>query len=135
MSLTTRLALAFVIFCHAFIYVRIGSMLPGAVAGWRGRSWLLGGTVTGAPLATLILAMHVVAGMLLLGCATAVAFAPSVPGGWWPTLPIAGAALGIAAFAVFWDGRSGAFVEEGGVGALVSGLLLSAALLFPAAFR
>ena len=128
-----RLALAAIVFGHAFIYIRIGSMLPGAVAEWRGRSWLLGGTVTGAPLASLALATHVLAGALLLLCAVAIGFAPSLPGGWWPALPMAGAALGLAAFAVFWDGH--AFVEEGGIGAVVSGILLLVAALFPASFR
>jgi hypothetical protein len=128
-----RLALAMIVFGHAYIYIRIGSMLPAAVAEWRGRSWLLGGAVTGAPLASLALVAHVLAGALLLTCAVAIGFAPSLPGGWWPALPIAGAALGIAAFAVFWDGH--AFLEEGGIGAVVSGLLLLAAVLFPAAFR
>jgi hypothetical protein len=135
MSPMTRLALAFVVFCHAFIYVRIGSTLPGAVAGWRGRSWLLGDVVTGAPLATLVLSMHVFAGSLLLASALAMGLAPQVPAGWWPALPAAGSAIGIAAFAVFWDGRQGAFVEEGGIGAVVSALLLGVALSFPALFR
>ena len=130
-----RLALAVVVFGHAFIYIRIGSMLPGAVAEWRGRSWLLGGAVTGPPLAMLALAMHVLAGALLLVTALAIGLAPTVPGGWWPALPAAGAALGLAAFAVFWDGQVGAFAEEGGIGAVVSGVLLLAALSFPALFR
>jgi hypothetical protein len=29
-------AIAFLIFCHGFVYVRIGSMLPAPVKGWRG---------------------------------------------------------------------------------------------------
>lgn len=130
-----RLALAFVVFAHAFIYIRIGSRLPGAIAEWRGRSWLLGGAVTGAPLAMLVLAMHVLSGALLLVSALAIGLAPAVPGGWWPALPIAGAALGIAAFAVFWDGQVAAFAEEGGIGAVLSGMLVLAALSFPALFR
>ena len=127
-----RLALALIVFGHAFIYVRIGSMLPGAVAGWRGRSWLLGGTMAARPLASLSLVIHVLAGALLLICAIAIAVAPWISGGWWPALPIAGSVLGLAAFAVFWDGH--AFVEQGGIGAVVSLLLLLGASLFPAAF-
>jgi hypothetical protein len=128
-----RLALALIVFGHAFIYIRIGSLLPGAVAEWRGRSWLLGGAVTGPPLASLALVTHVLAGALLLTCALAIGLAPSLPGGWWPALPIAGGALGLLAFAVFWDGH--AFVEEGGIGAVISAALLVAAALFPASFR
>ena len=33
--------IAFVVFCHGFIYIRIGSLLPGAVKEWNGSSWLL----------------------------------------------------------------------------------------------
>lgn len=134
MSTWLRLTLAFIVFCHAFIYIRIGAMLPGAVKAWQDRSWLLGDRLTGAPLATLIMAMHVVAGVVILACALAMGFAPGAPG-WWPALAVAGATLGLAAFVVFWDGRVGMFVEEGGIGAVVSGVLLAAALLFPNAFR
>ena len=34
--------IAFMIFCHGFVYVRIGSMLPAPVKGWKGSSWLFG---------------------------------------------------------------------------------------------
>jgi hypothetical protein len=97
MSTWMRLTVAFVLLCHAFIYIRIGAMLPGAIKAWQDRSWLLGDRLTGAPLATVVMAM--------------------------------------AAFVVFWDGRPGMFVEEDGIGAVVSGMLLAATLLFPDAFR
>ena len=42
-----RLLIAFVVFCHGFIYVRIGSVLPDPIKEWRGSSWLLGSAVTG----------------------------------------------------------------------------------------
>ena len=129
-----RLTLAFVLFCHAFIYIRIGATLPGAVKAWQDRSWLLGDRLTGAPLATLVMTMHVVAGVVILACAVAMGVAPGAPG-WWPALAVAGAAQGLAAFVVFWDGRPAMFVEEGGIGAVVSGALLAAALVFPNAFR
>jgi hypothetical protein len=134
MSTWMRLALAFVIFCHAFIYIRVGATLPGAVKEWQGRSWLLGSRVSGASLATLVLVMHVMAGVLIMACALAMGLAPSAPG-WWPALAVAGGALGIAAFAVFWDGQPRRLFEEGGIGAAVSAVLLATALLFPAAFR
>jgi hypothetical protein len=41
-----RYLIAFVVFCHAFIYVRIGSALPGSIKEWNGTSWLLGNAVT-----------------------------------------------------------------------------------------
>ena len=42
--------------------------------------------------------------------------------------------IGIAAFAVFWDGQARLLFEEGGAGALISLLLLASALACPGAF-
>ena len=33
-----RVLIAFVVFCHGFIYIRIGSVLPGPIKEWRGSS-------------------------------------------------------------------------------------------------
>ena len=89
---------------------------------------------TGGRLTTLVIGLHVIAGIAAIGCALAIGFAPSVPG-WWRPLAIASAALGAAAFAVFWDGQSRLLFEEGGIGAVVSVILFTTAILFPAAFR
>jgi hypothetical protein len=48
---------------------------------------------------------------------------------------ITAAALGVAAFAVFWDGQTRLLYEEGAIGAVVSVILLATAIVFPAAFR
>jgi hypothetical protein len=128
-----RYLIAFVVFCHGFIYIRIGSVLPGPVKEWRGISWVLGEAVAGDRLRTLVVALHVAAGIATLACAVAIAFAPSLPG-WWRPLAIAGAAIGLVAFAVFWDGQTRLLFEEGVIGAVVSLLLLIGALVFPGAF-
>jgi hypothetical protein len=128
-----RYTIAFVVFCHGFIYVRIGAVLPGPITQWRGRSWLLGGLVAGDRLRLLAVALHVVAGVLTIACSVAIAFAASLAG-WWPPSAIAGAIVGLLAFAVFFDGQWRLFAEEGGIGAVVSLLLLIAALAFPRAF-
>ena len=128
-----RYLIAFVVFCHGFIYIRIGSVLPAPVPGWNGRSWLLGSTITGAPLNALVVALHVGAGVAILACAAALAFAPMVPG-WWRPFALSGAVMGIAAFAVFWDGQTQLWFDEGGIGAAASAVMLVAALLFPFAF-
>jgi hypothetical protein len=108
-------------------------VLPGPIKEWQGTSWLLGGTVTGEQLRTLVVSLHVTAGMTILASAVAIAFAPSLPG-WWRPLAIAGAAIGLVAFAVFWDGQTRLLFEEGVIGAIVSLLLLIGALVFPRAF-
>ena len=51
------------------------------------------------------------------------AVAPLVPG-WWRPLAVVGAGIGIAAFAVFWDGQTRLLFEEGAIGVVVSAILL-----------
>ena len=133
MSPWVRYLIALVVFCHGFIYVRIGWVLPGPVNGWRGRSWLLGDAVTGEQLTGLVVGLHVIAGIVVLACAAAIGLAPSLPG-WWRPFAIVGAALGIVAFAAFWDGQAGLLLEEGAIGAVVSLVLLVSAIALPQAF-
>jgi hypothetical protein len=128
-----RIAIAFVVFCHGFVYVGIGSRLPGPIADWSG-SWLLGHAVTTERLTTLAIVLHVVAGIVMLACALAIGFAPSLPG-WWRPLAMTGALVGIVAFAVFWDGQTWLLLDEGLIGAILSMVLLTSAVAFPGAFR
>ena len=128
-----RYLIAFVVFCHGFIYVRIGSVLPGPIKEWKGSSWLLGSAVTDGRLRAIVIALHVIAGVATLACAVAIAFATSLPG-WWRPLAIGSAAVGFAAFAVFWDGQTQFLFQEGAIGAIISLILLVSALAFPRAF-
>lgn len=125
--------IALIVFCHGFIYIRIGSVLPAPVREWKGTSWLLGDAVGHDRLADLIVGLHVIAGLVIVACAAAMAVAPLVPG-WWRPLAVVGAGIGIAAFAVFWDGQTRLLFEEGGIGLVVSAILLVAAAAFPQAF-
>ena len=122
-----RYLIAFVVFAHGFVYVRIGSVLPGPIKAWRGRSWLLSDTVTGDQLRRVVVSLHVAAGIALLACAVAIALAPSLPG-LWRQLAITGAAIGLVAFSVFWDGQTRLLFEEGVIGAVVSLVLLIGAI-------
>jgi hypothetical protein len=128
-----RYLIAFVVGCHGFIYVRIGPVIAGTVKEWRGSSWLLGSAVTDGRLKALVIALNVIAGITTLACAVAIGFAPSLPG-WWRPLAIGGGAVGIAAFAVFWDGQTQLLFQEGAVGAVISLILLVSAMAFPLAF-
>ncbi len=125
--------IAFFLFCHGFVYVRIGSMLPAPVKGWNGGSWLLGDWIGNAQLTRVSVWLHVIAGIVMLACAVAIGL-PSLLAGWWRPLAIAGAVFGIAAFAVFWDGQARLLFDEGGLGALISLLVLIGAVAFPMAF-
>jgi len=101
---------------------------------WQGRSRLLGGAVSGDRLNTLVRALHLVAGAAILSCAAAIAVAPSAPG-WWRPLAIVGAAIGLGAFVVFYDGQARLLVVEGAIGAVASLILLVTAIAIPEAFR
>ena len=125
--------IAFFLLCHGFVYVRIGSMLPEPVKGWNGGSWLLSDVITNRQLTTMVIWLHVIAGIATLACAVAIGM-PSLLPGWWRPLAIAGGVFGIVAFAVFWDGQTGLLLEEGGLGALISLLVLVGAVAFPAVF-
>jgi len=128
-----RHLIAFVVGCHGFIYIPFGVFVPGTLKEWRGSSWLLGNTLTGDRLHVLVLALHVMAGIVTLACAVAIGFAPSVPG-WWRPLAIVGAAVAIVAFAVFWDGQIQLLTQEGAIGAVISLILLVCAIAFPRVF-
>jgi hypothetical protein len=93
----------------------------------------LGSAVTDDRLRALVAGLHVFAGVATLACAAAIGFAPSFPG-WWRSAGIAGAAVGIAAFTVFWDGQTQFLKQEGVIGAAVSLILLLSAVFFPPAF-
>jgi hypothetical protein len=59
MSSWVRYLIAVIVFCHGFIYVRIGAVLPGPIKEWRGTSWLMGDAVTGDRLRTLVIGVIV----------------------------------------------------------------------------
>ena len=88
----------------------------------------------GDRLNTLVRALHLVAGAAILSCAAAIAVAPSAPG-WWRPLAIVGAAIGLGAFVVFYDGQARLLVVEGAIGAVASLILLVTAIAIPEAFR
>jgi hypothetical protein len=57
---------------------RVGA--AGPIQAWRATSWLLGDSVTGDRLRRLAVSLHVAAGVGMLACALALAFAPALPG-------------------------------------------------------
>ena len=134
MTTWLQYAIALVVFCHGFIYVRIGSVLPGRIPEWEGNSWLLGNAVVGDRLSALIVGLHVIAGIGTVATAVAIGLAPQFPG-WWRPLAIGSAAVGIAAFAIFWDGQTQFLLQEGVIGAVISLTLLVGAIAFREAFK
>jgi hypothetical protein len=78
--------------------------------------------------------LHLVAGAVILGCAAVIVIAPSAPG-WWRPLAIVGAASGLGAFAVFYDGQVRLLAVEGAIGAVVSLILLVTAIAIPGSLQ
>jgi hypothetical protein len=130
MPIWVRVLAAFVVFCHGFIYIRIGSVLPSPIKEWKGTSWLLGSAIMDGRLTALVVALHVMAGIAIVASALAIGFAALVPG-WWRPLAVIGSVLGVGAFAVFWDGQTELLFKEGVAGAVLSMLFLAIALVFP----
>jgi hypothetical protein len=127
MTLWLRYLIAFIVACHGVTYIPFGIVIPIAEKRWRGTSWLLGSVLTQARLKALVMGLHLIAGIVILACAVAISFAS----GWWRPLAIIGAAIGIFGFAVFWDGKVRLFAVEGGIGVIVSLILLVSAIAFP----
>ncbi len=125
-----RYLVAFIVFCHGFVYVRIGAVLPGPIKEWKGRSWLLRNAVTDDRLVAVVRGLHVIAGIAILACAAAIAFVPD----WWRPFAMVGGGVGLVAFAVFYDGQPQFLFEEGVVGVAVSFVLFAWAMLFARAF-
>ena len=126
--------LAVIVFAHGFIYVGPLSPVRGFTA-WTGRSWLLGGVLTGDSLRVLAWSLHILTAVATIGCAASIAFASMVPG-WWRPLAIASGVAGLLAFLVLWvgmDDRSSPS-SQGVIGAIVSVMLLITAILYPRAF-
>ena len=134
MTAWLRYLIAFVVGCHGFTNIPFGLLVPARLIEWQGRSRLLGGAVSGDRLNTLVRALHLVAGAAILSCAAAIAVALSAPG-WWRPLAIVGAAIGLGAFVVFYDGQARLLVVEGAIGAVASLILLVTAIAIPEAFR
>ena len=84
---------------------------------------LLGGVLGPDGARPLVAALDIAAGITVIACAVTIAAARWAPT-WWRSLAIAGALLGLIGFAVFFDGQVGLFVEEGGIGAVISLVLL-----------
>jgi len=129
-----RYLIAFVVFFHGWVYIPFGLTMINKLKGWNGHSLLFNWLIPDDKAKLIVQITHVTAGVVIVVCAAAIAFAPSVPNLWRP-LTIIGAVLGLAAFAVFWDGQFPLFVEEGGIGIIICLIMIAGALAFPNAFR
>jgi hypothetical protein len=128
-----RYLIAFVVACHGFTYIPFGILMPDTLEEWRGRSRIVGSALSGKRPKALLRVLHGVVGIAIFACAVAVPLVPSVPGLWRP-FAVTGATLGIAAFALFWDGQARLLAQEGLIGAVLSLILLVIGIAFPGVF-
>ncbi len=108
-------------------------MAPSISQGWRGSSAALGGVVSRDNLMDLTVGLWVLAGLGLLVAASMIVF-PSLAPGIWRPLAVGAALVGAASFVVFFDGQTQLFVNQGGVGLIISLGIAAGASAFPQAF-
>ena len=105
MTAWLRYLIAFVVGCHGFTNIPFGLLVPARLIEWQWRSRLLGGAVSGDRLNTLVRALHRGGGSRHSRLRSRHRGRPVGPG-WWRPLAIVGAAIGLGAFVVFYDGQA-----------------------------
>jgi len=124
-----RYLIALVVGSHGITYVMF-ALLGQAFVEWRGSSWLLGSTITGDTLKTLTLALWVITGVGFIATGIAIAFASSLQGFWRP-LATGASIVSVLSFAIFWDGQMARFTDQGGIGMVLSLMILISTIVFP----
>ena len=118
-----RYLIAFVIGSHGVAYLMYASQSGKVLEGWAGQALLLGSVFSGRRLETLAVTLWAVAGIGLL--CTAVAFGLWSSGSdYWRSIAVGASLVSIASFAVVWDGRAVGFAPEGGIGMIISAIIL-----------
>ena len=130
LTLLARYLIAFVVASHGIVYIGFGIESGKVSAGWRGNSLLLGNAITGDMLETLVIALWAIAGVGFIATGAAIAFSPSLQGLLRP-LAIGTSLVGILSFAAFWDGQTRLFASQGGIGMVLSTIILVSAMAFP----
>ena len=120
---------------HGLVYLvaPFSPMAPSISKGWKGSSAALGTAFSRDGLASATIVLWILAGIGLLAAAVTIVFASFAPGLWRP-LAIGAPLLGVASFAVFYDGQAQLFVNQGGIGLIISLAIAAGASAFPQAF-
>ncbi len=101
--------------------------------GWTGSSLLLGTALTSDALKSVTAWLWILAGIGLVAAATTIIFASLLPGVWRP-LAVGASIAGVASFVVFYDGQAQQFVNEGGIGLIISLMIAASSLKLSHAF-
>lgn len=110
--------------CHGLAYLIFASQSRRVFEGSTGQPLLLGTTLSGNRLEALAVILWAVAGIGLM--AAAIAFGPWFPiSNLWRPIAVGASLVSIASFAVVWNGRAGSLVAEGGIGMIISAIILA----------
>jgi len=126
-----RYLLALVVSFHGLIYIAtpLSSLSSTVYSGWKGSSALMGSFVTGDALKSLTTALWLIAGVGIFCAGITIVLASRFPRLWQP-IAVAGTLVGMLSFVVFWDGQTAEFVNQGGVGLVLSAVIFVGALTF-----
>jgi hypothetical protein len=126
-----RYLLAFVVSVHGLIYIvtPLSSLSTTVFAGWKGSSVLLGNAVTGDALKSITTALWLIAGAGIVLAGVSFVLVSRFPHLWRPVAIIA-TMVGMLSFIIFWDGQTGEFVNQGGIGLVLSAMIFAGALGF-----
>lgn len=119
---------------HGLVYLAtpLTGLSERVFQGWTGTSILLGSALGSDVLRSLSAWFWILAGVGLMAAGGAIVFTSFVPGVWRP-LAIGAAVVGVASFLIFWDGQIALFVNQGGIGLVISVVIAAAAFSFPKA--
>ena len=129
MNRLIRYLLALVVSFHGLVYMvtPLSSLSSTVYSGWKGSSALMGSFVTGDALKSLTTALWLIAGVGIFCAGIFMVLASRFPHLWRP-LAMVGTSIGMLSFVIFWDGQTAGFVNQGGIGLVLSGAIFVGAL-------
>ena len=122
--------IALIVVSHGITYIAFVVSGANKFVGWKGSTWLLGSALTGDALKALASALWAIAGVGFIATGIAIAFSPSFQGLWLP-LAIGASTVSILSLAIFWDGQTAHFADQGGIGMVLSLIILISAIVLP----
>ena len=111
-----------------YVITPLSSLSATVFADWEGSSVLLGNIIPADALRSLTTVLWLIAGTGILFTGIAIALASRFPHLWRPSA-IGATLVGILSFAVFWDGQGAQFVNQGGIGLVLSVGILAGAIV------
>ncbi len=127
-----RYALALAVSVHGLIYLvtPLSGLSSTVFTGWKGSSALLGSAITGDELKSVTTGLWLIAGAGIVCACVAFILMSRFPHLWRP-IAIGATLVGMMSFIIFWDGQAAEFVNQGGIGLVLSAAIFVGTLVFP----